>query len=170
MATDLYILGTSHPLQCGSDEFTQESIIAFDAELRRLCESFKIRRIAEEMTIDGLARFNVAESVGQRVAKGIGIAHQPVDLTPQERIGISIDDSVVIATVRRYHIFDGGPFREAFDDLADGIRERVWLVRMLSREEWPILFICGSDHVISVRRLWRRLGVDAKVVHRDYEP
>lgn len=170
MATELYILGTSHPLQCGSAECTQANILAFDTELRRLCEIFKIQRIAEEMTADGLTRHKVTETVGQRVAKDIEIPHQPVDLSPEERICISIDDSVVIATVRRYGIFDGGPFREAFDDLADGIRERVWVARILSREEWPILFICGSDHAVSVRRLSRRLSIDAKVVHRDYKP
>lgn len=170
MATELYILGTSHSLQCGSADCTQTNILTFDTELRRLCETFKIQRIAEEMTADGLTRYKVTETVGQRVAKDIGIPNQFVDLSPEERIGVSIDDSVVIATVRRYVIFDGGPFREAFDDLADGIRERVWVARILSREEWPILFICGSDHAVSVRKLWRRLGIDAKVVHRDYEP
>ena len=170
VGTELYILGTSHPLQCGSAECAQATILAFDAELRRLCETFKIQRITEEMTADGLAQHKVTDTVGQRVAKDFGILHQPVDLSPQERIGISIDDSVVIATVRRYGIFDGGPFREAFDDLADGIRERVWLARILSKEEWPVLFICGSDHAVSVRRLCRRLGIDAKVAHRDYEP
>ena len=170
MTAELYILGTSHPLQCGSAECTQANILAFDTELRRLCETFKIQRIAEEMTADGLAHHKVTETIGQRVAKDFGIRHQLVDLSQKERIGVSIDDSVLIATIRRNGIFDGGPFREAFDDLGDGIRERVWIARVLSREEWPILFICGSDHAVSVRRLCRSLGMSAKVVHRDYEP
>ena len=170
MSTELYILGTSHRLQCGSAEWTQANIFAFVTELRRLCETYKIQRIAEEMTADGLTQHKVTETIGERVAKDIGIPHQPVDLSQEERIGVSIDDSVVIATVRRRGIFDSGPFREAFDDLADGIRERVWVARVLSREEWPILFICGSDHAVSVRRLCRSLGMNAKIVHRDYEP
>lgn len=170
MATELYILGTSHSLQCGSAECAQASILAFETKLRRLCETFKIQRIAEEMTADGLTRHEVTETVGQRVARGIRIEHQPVDLSPKERSDVSIDDTVVIATVRRYGIFNGSAFREAFDDLADGIRERVWVARLLSKEEWPVLFICGSDHAVSVRRLCRRLGISAEVVHRDYEP
>jgi hypothetical protein len=170
VAIDFYILGISHPLQCGSAECTQANILAFDAELRRLCRTFEIRRIAEEMSADGLTHHKATETIGQRVARDVGIQHQAVDLSQEERDAFSIDDSVVIATVQRCGIFDGGPFREAFDDLADGIRERVWVARVMSGEEWPILFICGSDHAVSVRRLCRGLGINAKIIHRDYEP
>jgi hypothetical protein len=88
----------------------------------------------------------------------------------KERGDFSLNDSAVIATVRRWRVFDGGPFREAFDDLVDGIRERVWIARLLSGKDWPILFICGSNHAVSVRRLCRGLGMDAQVIHLDYEP
>lgn len=169
-AADLYILGTSHALQCGSKKCSPSSILAFDTELRGLCERFKIRRIAEEMNADGLTHHEITETVGQRMARELGIAHQTVDLSRKERVDLSIDDSVVLATSMRYGIANGGGFREAFDDLADGVRERVWLSRILANEEWPTLFVCGSDHAPSLRRLWRRLGLDAKVVHFDYEP
>ena len=148
----------------------QSSVQTFDAELRRLCGSFKIQRIAEEMTEDGLIHHKVVETIGQRVARDMVVSYQTVDLSVKERHSLSMDDSVVLATVKRWSIFDGSPFREAFDDLADGIRERVWIARLLSGKEWPILFICGSDHAVSVRRLCRGLGMEAKVVYRDYEP
>jgi ABC-type ATPase with predicted acetyltransferase domain len=168
VATDFYILGTSHPLQCGSTECTPASIGAFDEELRRLCEIYKIQRISEEMTAEGLVHHKATETIGQRVARDAGITHQTVDLSQKERNVLSMGDSVVIATVQRQGIFDGGPFREAFDDLCDGIRERVWVARILSGKEWPVLVICGADHAVSVRRLCRGLGMNAKIAHRDY--
>lgn len=170
MNVDLYIVGTSHPLQCGSSECTSSHIQAFDAEIRRICATLKIKRIAEEMTKDGLSHYKAAETIGHHVAREINVVYQMVDLSVNERGGLSLDDSVVITTVQRWRICDGGPFREAFDDLVDGIRERVWIARLLSEKEWPTLFICGSDHTISVRRLCRGLGIGARVIHRDYEP
>jgi hypothetical protein len=88
-----------------------------------------------------------------------------------EKTSLSIDDSPVITTVMRLHLHAGSAgFREAMDDLADAIRERIWVARLLTRDHWPTLFICRSDHVQSVRRIFRTLGLDARVVHRDYEP
>ena len=170
MATDLYILGTNHPLQCGSTACPQSSIRAFDAELRSVCMQFKIQRIAEEMTEEGLKNHDVIETVGCRVAKEIDAVYQMVDLCLTERRALSIDDSPVITTVMRYHITNGGGFREAFDDFVEGVRERVWVGRILSGSEWPTLLVCGSNHVVSIRRLWRSLGLESKVVHLDYEP
>ncbi len=169
-AADLYILGTNHPLQCGSISCAQLRVQAFETEVRSLCKKYKIQRVAEEMTKEGLKKHKVTATVGQRVAKDIGAEYQMVDLRQTERRNLSIDDSPVISTVMRYHIAQGGGFREAFDDLADGVRERVWIGRILSGAKWPTLFVCGSNHVISVRRLWRCLGLASKVVHLDYEP
>jgi hypothetical protein len=163
MGVELYIIGTSHLLQCGSAECTQSHIQVFDAEPRKLCSTLKIQRIAEEMTEDGLAHYKVNETIGQRVANDIKVSYQTVDLSIKDRSGLSLGDSEVIATVRRWAVFDGGPFREAFDDLVDGIRERVWIARLLSGKDWPILFICGSDHAVSVRRLCRRLDMETQL-------
>lgn len=170
MTIEVFILGTSHPLQCGSAECTKENIVAFEKEVRSLCKKLSVKRIAEEMTVEGLAHNGVTETIPQRIARDIAVPVQHVDLQQKDRSTLSINDSTVINTVRRHGIFDGGPFREAFDDLADGVRERVWVARMLSRTEWPVLFVCGSEHAASVRRLFRGLGIDSTVVHLDYEP
>jgi hypothetical protein len=166
----MYIVGTSHSLQCGSATCTPADIRAFYDEIRSLCAKFNIQRIAEEMTADGLAHHKVNETVAERVTRDIGIHHQSVDLSEHERRNLSLDDSVVIATVQRWRIFNGSTFRESFDDLADAIRERVWIARLLSGTKWPVLFICGSNHSISVRRICRALGMDVKVVHLDLSP
>lgn len=170
MAADLYILGTNHPLQCGSTECSDRNVEAFAAELRRLCSKFKIQRLVEEMTDEGLKRHNVTETVCSRVAGEIGAAYEIVDLNQIQRRALCIDDSPVITTVMRHHISDGSGFREAFDDLADGVRERVWVARILSGNQWPVLFLCGAYHVVSIRRLWRGLGLESKIIHLDYEP
>lgn len=171
MIAALYILGTSHTLQCGSAECTQASIFAFDTELRKLCEKLKIRCIADEMTPDGLKLYKVRKTIGERVARDLRIAHHHVDLSLKKRSALSLGEtSVAITAMSCGFGDDGSGFREAFGDLADGIRERYWIAKILEIKQWPTLFVCGADHAVSVRRLWRRLGLEAKVVHLDYEP
>ncbi len=171
MNVTLYILGTSHPLQCGVADLAQASIVGFKDELHKICDEFKIRRIAEEMTAEGLTQHGVKETIAEKVAKSMRIPYHNVDLTPKERRDISLDDSVVINVVMSFGFADGGgAFRAAFVELAGDVRERCWSARILAGKEWPTLFVFGADHVQNVHRLWHRLGIGAVIVHADYEP
>jgi hypothetical protein len=169
--TELFLFGASHTLQCGHESCAPASIAMFRDEMVRVCKQESIKRIAEEMSAEGLARHNATATVGTLVAADLGICHQNIDLTNAEKVALSIDDTPVLATVERFHAGDGGSgFREAMDDLADAVRERIWIARLLAKAHWPALFICGSDHVQSVRRIFRSVGLDSKVVHRDFGP
>jgi hypothetical protein len=170
MAADIYVMGTSHPLQCGRADVPKSSVASYETELRTALDKYKIKRVAEEMSPDGLKEHDVSETVAQRVANELGLPYQAVDLTKEDRAGLSLDDSTLLQVMRSFKIQDGGPLRQGFDDLADGIRERLWIARILSREHWPVFLICGSEHAVSLRRLWRCMGFATKLVHLDYEP
>ncbi|WP_374090504.1 hypothetical protein [Methylomicrobium lacus] len=165
MKDAFYIIGTSHPIQCGKSEHSH----AFEAEVEIVCKKLKIRRIAEEMSPEGLKRYGVTETVAQRVAKKLYIPCHHVDLSLCEREIVSLGDSVVLNAVMNFPFADGGgSFRKAFNELADEVRERCWSARVIAEKEWPVLFICGANHTASVWALWQRLGIDAVVVHADY--
>ena len=173
MTYDVYIFGTSHKLQCGVDDRSDsESVTLFEKEIARVLSEHGIERIAEEMSPDGLKRFSVCQTVCQRIAKGRGdIATHHVDLGKTERIGLSLSDGDMAAIA--FGDVDCGEtdrFVAAFRDLAGSVRERVWVARILSRNEWPVLFVCGSDHTDSVRRLFTCLGVKSTVIHHDFDP
>lgn len=170
MAADIYVMGTSHPLQCGNADLPARSVASFESELRSVLDKYKINRIAEEMSADGLREQKVSETIAERVAGELKIPYQAVDLTNEERSALSLDDSTLFQVMSSFKIEDGGPLRQGFDDLADGIRERIWIARILSKEYWPVFFICGSNHSVSIRRLWRSMGFASKLVHLDYEP
>ena len=165
----LFIIGTSHTLQCGTA--SAEHRAAFAAELRRVCEQHRVRRIAEEMSKAGLKYQGVKRTVGAQVARKLGIKHHHVDMEPKERAALSLDDGPMLNIVLNRGFSDGGgAFRSAFYALGDAVRERGWIGRILAGEEWPALFVCGSDHTASVARLWRSLKLPMLIVHRDYEP
>lgn len=169
MDVRLFIIGTSHPLQCGTK--STENKAAFAAELRHVCEEHRISRIAEEMSKAGLKYQGVKRTVGAQVARKLGISHHHVDLEPRARAALSLDDRPMLNIVLNREFSDGGgTFRRAFAELGDAVRERIWIGRVLERQEWPALFVCGSDHTDSVVRIWRSLKLPLVIVHRDYEP
>ena len=170
MPTDIYVMGMSHSLQCGSADLPEGSDASFESELGSLLEKYNIKRIAEEMSPDGLRKQEVSETIAQRVAKELDIAYQAIDLSSEERSDLSLNDSTLFQVMSSFGIEDGGSLRQAFDDLADGIRERIWIARILSQKQWPVFLLCGSEHTVSVRKLWRCMGFASKIVYLDYEP
>jgi hypothetical protein len=49
-------------------------------------------------------------------------------------------------------------------------REQYWLDRILELDCWPVLFICGADHVDSFGAKARGCGLSVKVLISDWSP
>ena len=126
------------------------------------------------MSVDGLAYVFGGEvprkTICQRVAGEIPVVF--VDLERAERAKLSLSPDGIDSFMFSHCSTNSGRawVREAFGDLAAEVRERVWVARVVSGREWPVLFVCGADHTASVRVLFTRLGVKSTVVHRDFDP
>lgn len=174
MIGEVFIFGTSHSLQCGKPEGSP-SVSRLEAEIRRIVSEFGIRRIAEEMSGDGLREIEADQTVCQRLA-GDDLPVHFVDLDKSERKKLAISDSHIVRLV--LDLLHGGneeeegtSVREALtDQLCHEVRERICVARILTRNEWPVLYLCGADHAVPVRRLLTRIGVRARIVHRDFDP
>ncbi len=46
---------------------------------------------------------------------------------------------------------------------------RVW-DQLWRWGEWPVLFVCGAEHAVPVRRLFKRVGVHATIICADFDP
>ncbi|MDE0349761.1 MAG: hypothetical protein OXM56_08645 [Gammaproteobacteria bacterium] len=173
MIGEVFIFGTSHSLQCGKPE-GRPGVSRMEAEIRRIIAKFGIRRIAEEMSCDGLRESGTHETVCQRLA-GEDLPVQFVDLDRAERTKLAISDSQIVGFVLGLlHSGNEGEearVREALtDQLCHEVRERVCVARVLTGYEWPVLYVCGADHAVPVRRLLAGIGVRARIVHRDFDP
>ena len=154
MTREVFIFGTYHELQCGAAECGVDKISLLEREIRRIVSEYGIRRIAEEMSDDGLRGLRAGdqepETVCQRIA-GDDVPVHFVDPGVKERAGLSLSPKNI-----------------------DEVRERVWVARVLSRDEWPVLFVCGAKHAVSVSALFKcigkRIGVQATVICRDFDP
>jgi hypothetical protein len=47
-------------------------------------------------------------------------------------------------------------------------RERHWLERLNDFNVWPVLFVCGADHITSFRQLLDQQGIAAHVAAEDW--
>ena len=183
MTREVFIFGTCHKLQCGAAECGVDKISLLEREIRRIVSEYGIRRIAEEMSDDGLrggrAGDQEPETVCQRIAEDDVPVHF-VDLGVKERACLSLSPKNIDAFMLK-DFFQGTGEREpaekvrdALDKLCDEVRERVWVARVLSRDEWPVLLVCGAKHAVSVSALFKcigkRIGVQATVICRDFDP
>jgi hypothetical protein len=165
----LVVLGTSHPLQCGHASVSAAAIASYEREISNLIQQHGVKRIAEEMSSDGLARHQVSVTIAERIAKSLPIDHQHIDLTSAERGQVGLGDAPVLTINALYQPTDSGQsFRNAMTVLDHEVRERLWVFRLLSKESSPVLFICGSDHVAPIARIWQILGLTCHIAHRDY--
>ena len=136
MAREVFILGTSHSLQCGIAKRGADSVSLLEKEIRRILSKYGIRRVAEEMSRDGLReRFGdeAHRTVCQRTA-GDAVPVVFVDISEKERAGLALSNDDVDAFMFK-HSEDNSErnrIRKAFSDLCGEVRERVWVARVLS--------------------------------------
>ena len=172
MTREVFILGISHKLQCGVAECGVDKISLLEKEIRRVLCKYGIRRIAEEMSADGLRKIGgdkVVETVCERIAGGKVPVHF-VDLNVKERACLPFWDRDIGALMFKHNNSEMEWIRNALTVLGDEVRERVWVARVLSGDEWPVLVVCGPDHAVSVSALFKCIGVQATVICRDFDP
>jgi hypothetical protein len=160
------IIGTHHPIQLegnveksGQDEFV--------ALIEQVVHLLGIELIAEEMSEEGLDGTNC--STASKVALELGIEHLFCDPTTEERRALGIAD------VGRIKAFAAMGLRRA-ESASEQIkaaysrREREWLRRIEEAKTWPVLFVCGADHVEPFRRLCSESGLKVQVLEGEWIP
>jgi hypothetical protein len=145
--TRIIVLGTSHPLQCGSDECAEEQIEKFKNCLKQIIENYKIKCIVEEMTDKGLQIQGVENTIAYTLYKNLNLEkHLYTDLSDEHIADLCVFIDAFI--LREPTNERRNSKRELLHQhLLNPIRERLWLANILNLNIWPTLFICGIDHV-----------------------
>lgn len=157
------LLGTSHSVQMGVKTAAAEDIEAFKQGVKRLCEEHAAKGIAEEMSLEALAKWKSSpDTVAKKTALGLGLPHLYCDPTRQERSEICADAPEMRQDARKLlglpELTDAE--LESLERTAFDRREHEWLRRLQALDVWPILFICGSDHLPSFTEKATRAGID----------
>ncbi|TKB67464.1 MAG: hypothetical protein E8D52_12890 [Nitrospira sp.] len=170
------LLGTAHSIQRGENAPT-----VFGAVLRGECEKYNIKAIAEEIDND-------KPTVAYMLAKTLHVEHLFADPDLQERAkrGIQSDCSYdIIQEYRnRYPGIGMWPDLPSEENLPEkvwseydrrtkeshGMREQVWLEKIIQYDQWPLLFICGANHFRGFFNLLRNSGFHVIESHEDWAP
>ena len=122
---NLFLIGTSHKFQKGLNNAPVGCYAEFENLIRETASFNSVKVIAEEMSVAALGS---CKSLCKEVAGEIGVAHIFCDPDNSEREALGLPK---------------------IDDAETwGAREEHWLSR-LQGADFPILFVCGANHVAS---------------------
>lgn len=167
------IIGTDHPYQMVTGERVEETR-QFRSAILEVVTSQAIGAIAEEMSKEALRYHRASYSVAELLCAELGIPHQFSDPTNSERFRLGIRQD---SDIRAEHLTDGWTEEKIEADVqarganaSDRIRERHWWKRIRELNRWPVLFICGANHVETFVKLLTENRVQALIAHSDWEP
>jgi hypothetical protein len=162
---EIYLIGTSHlfqvPGQPGADAFAREVTSAIKLA--------NFTAIGEEMSPEALAQRQATESICKQIADKQSIRHRYCDPDMAMRRCHGIEDEYAIC----YETKKFGYAREEGQrriKRARDRREQYWLCRVLALRCWPILFICGAEHVDSFAEKAIRGGRSVQILFPDWAP
>jgi len=153
------VVGTSHTIQTTD--------VALKPFLEGLCQLFKVRAVAEEMSAEALAEKSCPVSIPMQVASALNLPHRLCDPNRAQRASLGIQQENDI----RISVFPSVlPESEVSARVAEshGKRERHWLEQLRSLDTWPVLFVCGADHVASFSRLLEAEGLGTHIAAEDW--
>lgn len=161
--THVFLIGTSHDYQ----RLGHPQAASFREVIDGACKGNGVKALAEEMSREGLR--GAATSVGEDVAAALRIAHCYCDPNSAERAALAI---VEADDIRMSGFFAGRDEATTEAEVAASYekREREWLRRLRAVDTWPVLFVCGADHVHTFRQLLEQDGLAVQVLFEKWVP
>jgi hypothetical protein len=157
----IIVVGTSHTIQIADP--------ALKPFLERLCRDFNIRAMAEEMNEEALAETNCTSSIPMQIASALKMPHMFCDPNRTERAKLGIhqeNEFRIQAWLSSSTLSDSELAARVTESYA--MRERYWLEQLRELKVWPVLFICGADHVSSFCELLKQQSIAAHVAAEDW--
>ncbi len=168
------LIGTHHTYQYGvgsayGDGCTQEEESAFRQLVERASRKFAVRGMAEELNEDALSEHNVTRSVLQHQAAALALPHCFCEPGREERLARGIQQGNDVEVTGWINGWSDGEVKKRL--LAEfRKRETVWCDRLLAFDKWPVLFVCGADHVATFSSLLLERRLKVEVLETCWEP
>ncbi len=105
----------------------------------------------------------IKQSFVREIALKLGIHHKYCNATRKEEEALG---------VKQYLGQKKGESSSDFDQRAwenEKLREYAWLKKVIELNIWPLLFVCGSLHVVSFSKLLLENGIEVKVLSSNWD-
>jgi hypothetical protein len=163
MAKRLLLVGTSHDYQIPGNAGAND----FQAVLENLSREHSVRAIAEEHSLDALRMANALETICKKVARRLGLQHAYCDPGIEDRKSLGVQQENDIK-MRKFH--DRSIDFQNELRISHLKREQFWMDRVCELNCWPLLFVCGANHIESFSTLSRKQGAVVLIVENDWSP
>jgi len=164
-AAAVVLVGTAHSIQTAVGDAGAE----FRGFLEVLCRTHSVRAVAEEMSGEALAKCTRAVSIPQELATALMLEHRfcDPDTTERARFGIHQENDIRASVMFEKCSEEDvqSRIREEYEK-----RERYWLEQLRALAKWPVLFICGANHVKPFQMLLIREQLSVLVAANDWSP
>jgi len=163
------LIGTSHAYQRGEGSCSASEVRAFQDFISAQCHKWQVQLVSEEMSEGALKEWGLIHSTVYQVASTNHLPHRYIDpdRTQKHSLGIFEDDYVKIQ----------GQSEKWTDSEIDRRirleyrkRESLWLWSLLVLNQWPSLFICGSDHVEPFSKLLQESNIAVHIAATNWAP
>jgi hypothetical protein len=147
MNQKIIIVGTNHEYQWADKCRSHDEIEKFRRYITHLATKYSVLAIAEEMSIEALNTNDRDESIPFQVTRSLKIEHQYSDPNLGEQSNLEIMNE---GTIEFWGMQNNWSKKEKGRrvQLEYRKREAVWITKIKGLNTWPLLFICGSEHVI----------------------
>ncbi|HHF3136800.1 hypothetical protein K6U54_15535 [Vibrio alginolyticus] len=144
------IIGTSHSTQWNLERKDFSSYVA------TVVKEHRIATIAEEI--------DEKPSVVQRVASELGLGYLNIEPNAEERVALGIYSNLSMIEYDIFMEFDDHESPEALEEIERRqqagyrLREQEWLNRIKVKNSYPLLVVCGANHVAPFKALLQENG------------
>ncbi len=141
----------------------------FRAFLGEICNTHRVRAIAEEMSQEAFANWDVTSSLCHELAIATGLLHRYCDLDEAQRSAAGVRHVNWIKMDGFINNWSAEKIEQE-SRTSHSIRERHWMTELLNLNHWPVLFICGAEHVLPFQQLLQENGLSVEVAVHDWAP
>ena len=167
MKPSVFLFGTDHRYQRRSSDFSEVQHKAFIQKLDDVCDAKLVEAIAEECSLEALKENNIDESVPEIFSKKNGIVHKYCDPNREKRANLNISQENDIRASAIFNNWSEDKIQEEIL-LSHNRRESYWMDMLYKLNQWPVLFICGADHVQSFSHVLRNNDIDVEIIECDW--
>lgn len=163
------LVGTSHKFMYfrgGAEDVVLKEFIDY---LKDLCKAHSIQAIGEEASLEEVHNRKTEKSIAKSLADEIAIRHGYCDMNNAER---AINGVIHMNTIKAQGWLSNSSEEQIAAEVraSHAIREREWLKRIIELDIWPVLFVCGAEHVPHIKKLILDNRIKAAIACNDWEP
>ena len=163
----VFVLGTDHCYQRRDVHFTEAQHVAFAQFVIEICRTRQIEVVGEEFSIDALAEAQIAQTVPYAIARSLNLVHRycDPDLATRAKLGIQKEGDIRVNA--HFNRWAESVIQQKLQ-ASHRARETLWLQQIFELDVWPLLFVCGADHVMSFLTLLREQNIQVELVASDW--